>query len=86
MKNVNEIDEEDSKVRLFYEQRTALASVVEAFAAALRAFAPIRKGDFDDVIREIAHYRESPCPCGKPSGVPTGGSVFCPEHTLEFGD
>ena len=80
MKNVTEMNDEDSKVRLFYGQRRALASVVEAFAAALRAFAPIHKGDFDDVMKEIAHYRESPCMCGKPS-VPGPTSPLCEEHS-----
>jgi hypothetical protein len=80
MKNETKMNDEDSKVRLFYEQRTRLASVVEAFAAALRDFAAIHKGDFDDVINEIAHYRESPCTCGKPS-VPEFAPL-CEDHSL----
>ena len=59
-------DRDDSKVHLFYGQRTELASAVERFAAVLRAFAPIRKGDFDAAINEITYYRDSPCPCDKP--------------------
>jgi len=46
----------------------------------------ITVGDFDDIIREVRHYRERPCVCGKPSSVATGGSAFCPDHALEFGD
>lgn len=80
MTNVIETNEQDSKVSLFYAQRMALASVLETFAATLRDFGSIRKGDFDDVIKEIAHYRESPCPCGKPSVFgPT--SPLCEEHS-----
>lgn len=67
MTNVTDVNEHDVKVSLFYGQCKALASVLEAFADALRDFGPLRKGDFDDVIKEIAHYRESPCLCGKPS-------------------
>lgn len=80
MTNVTDVNKHDAKVSLFYAQRTALASVLEAFAAALREFGPIRKGDFDDAIKEIAHYRESPCPCGKPS-VPGPTSPLCEEHS-----
>jgi hypothetical protein len=67
MKNKTEIDDLDSTVQLLYEQRRALASVLEAFAAVLRDFGTLGKGDFHDVMKEVAHYRESPCPCGKPS-------------------
>jgi len=61
MTNATEINEQDFQVTLFYQQRTALASVLEAFAVALRNFGTLRKADFDDVTAEIAHYRESPC-------------------------
>jgi len=76
-----EINERDSKVSLFYGQRRALASVLEAFASALRELGPLhlRKGDFDEVMKEIAQYRESPCPCGKPS-VPEFAPL-CEEHS-----
>ena len=80
MTNVTELNERDSKVSLFYAQRTALALVLEAFAAALRDFGTLRKGDFDDVLKEIEHYRGSPCPCGKPS-VPGLTSPLCEEHS-----
>lgn len=80
MTNVTDLNEDDSKVHLMYAQRRALASVLEAFAAALRDFGPLRKSDFDDAAREIAHYRESPCPCGKPS-VPGLTSPLCEEHS-----
>lgn len=77
---VTGVNEHDSKVRLFYGQRRALASVLEAFADTLRDCGPLRAGDFDDVIKQIAHYRESPCPCGKPS-VLDPISPLCEEHS-----
>ncbi|GEM_PF-6305790 len=80
MTNVIETNDQDSRVSLFHAQRTALASVLEAFAAALRDFGPLRKGDFDDVIKEIAHYRESPCLCGQPSA--SGTEPLCKEHSF----
>ena len=80
MKNATEINEQDSQVTLFYEQRTALASVLEAFAVALRDFRTLRKADCDDVATAIAHYRESPCPCGKPS-MPGSISPLCKKHS-----
>jgi hypothetical protein len=80
MTSVTVLNDDVPEVRLVYAQRRALASVLEAFAAALREFGPIRKGDFDDAIKEIAHYRESPCPCGKPS-VPAPTCPLCEEHS-----
>jgi len=66
----------DPKVRLMYAQRKVLASALEAFCT----FVPLRKADFDDVVRQIAHYRESLCPCGKPS-VPGLTSPPCEDHS-----
>jgi hypothetical protein len=81
MTNVTDLNEHESRVSLFYAQRRALASVLEAFTGALRDFGPIRQGDFDDAIKEIARYRESPCPCGKPR-VPGLTSPLCAAHSI----
>lgn len=76
----------DDRVYLTHEQREALALTLDVFAAALRDYSALRVGDFQDIINEVAHFQQSPCVCGKPSGVLIGGSLFCPEHALEFGD
>lgn len=47
----------------------------------LRTFVPLRKADFDDVMKEIAQYRESLRPCGKPS-VPGLTSPLCEERSI----
>jgi len=64
----------------------SLAATLDVFAAALREHRELRTGDLDDIIKEVRHFRGSPCVCGKPSNALNGGSVFCPEHALEFGD
>jgi hypothetical protein len=71
------MNKKNPKVALTNEQRETLAGTLDIFAEALRERRELRQGDFNDVIREIAHYRESPCPCGKPS-VP-GTSLHCGE-------
>ena len=76
----------DDKVYLTHEQREMLAATLDALAYALREHWELRVGDFQDVINEIAHFQQSPCVCGEPSGVAYSGSVFCPKHALEFGD
>jgi hypothetical protein len=78
--------EKSDKVYLTHAQMQSLAATLDVFAAALREHRELRTGDFQDVINEIVHFQQSPCVCGKPSGVATGGSVFCPSHALEFGD
>ena len=80
MTNATDVNEHESKVSLFHEQRKALASVLEAFAVALRDYGPLRTGDFDDVMKEIAHYRESPCPCGSQSA--SGTEPLCKKHSF----
>lgn len=76
----------DGRVYLTYEQRGILAAILDAFVYALTENWELRTGDFDDILREVRHYRGSPCICGKPSSVATGGSAFCPDHALELGD
>jgi len=81
MTNVTVLNDDDPEVRLMYARRKALATVLYGFADALRTFVPLRKAYFDDVLREIAHYRESLCPCGKPS-VPRLTSPLCEERSI----
>jgi hypothetical protein len=75
----------DDRVYLTYEQRSILAATLDALVYALMEDWELRTGDFDDIIEEVRHYRGSPCICGKPSGVVTGGKAFCPDHAPEFG-
>jgi hypothetical protein len=61
------------------EKGESLAATLYVFSEALRerpGTLPI--ADFQDLINEMAHLQQSPCIRGKPSGVLTGGSVFCP--------
>ena len=76
----------DDRVYLRYEQRSILAAILDAFVYALTENRELRTGDFDDIISEVRHYRESPCICGTPSSVVSDGSAFCPDHAPEFGD
>jgi hypothetical protein len=84
MTNVTVLNDDDPEVRLMYAQRKALASELYAFADALRTFVPLRKAYFDDVMKEIAHYRESLCPCGKPS-VPDFTSPKAGPNQMQWG-
>lgn len=78
--------ENNDKVYLTHGQRETLALTLDVFADALREHRELTVADFQNIINEVGHFQQSPCVCGKPSGVATGGSVFCPEHALEFGD
>jgi len=81
MANVTVLNDDDPEVRLMYAQRKALASALYAFADALRTFVPLREAYFDDVMNEIAHYRESLCPSVKQS-VAGLTSPLCKEHSI----
>jgi len=80
------MNKDNDKVYLTYAQRSILAATLDALVYALVENWELRVGDFDDIISEVQHYRESPCVCGKPSAVVIGGSAFCPEHAPELAD
>jgi hypothetical protein len=72
-------NEGNSRLSSAARRGESLAATLYVFMEALRerpGTLPI--ADFQDLINEMAHFPQSPCIRSKPSGVLTGGSVFCP--------